>query len=302
MKKLIFSFLLTLISPIFLHSQSLERQQKQSVRDFGTYSPSSGGFSPSTSQRNNFNNNEFSQKYSAREQNRQYYNRNNNRNVIIDPYWNSWGWGWGMNDWYWGMYRWNAPFGWNNYQSFVWYDNWGYRNPGRVYVYENGKKDTVKIKPLHGSFGVTYSQVPELGGWFTLGREIYLIADYSESFQPDYSMYYPLLTLDKVIPWGDSKLNDQLNTRVFSIGAGKMFSKRLGLNVQFSFVKEQKKFKYFDETFILSNNGEYTFPNYSRNFQTIKLGGIYNFSTSFNSKIDYDLERKLWSFGLGVRF
>lgn len=292
--------LLILLLPVFVFSQSSERQQKQSVRDFGTYSSPRTNTSPSFSTPYRPNNNEFSQKYSAREQNRQNYNRNNNRPVIIDPYWNSWGWGW--NDWSWGWYRWNAPFGWNNYHPFFWYDNWGYRNPGRVYIYDNGRRDTIKIKPLHGSLGVLYNQKQELGGWMTLGREIYFIAEYSKSFSPDISVFYPQLTLDRVLPWDDRKLNNQVNTRVFSLGMGKMISKRLGLNFQFAFIKEVDRFKYLDETFILSNNGEYSFPNYTRNLETIKLGGIYNFSTSFNSKFDYDLERKLITVGLGVRF
>jgi hypothetical protein len=110
------------------------------------------------------------------------------------------------------------------------------------------------------------------------------------------------LTLDKVLPWDDRKLNNQINTKSFSLGVGKMINKRLGLNFQFAFIKEVDRFKYLDETYILSNNGEYSFPNYTRNIETIKLGGIYNFSTSFNSKFDYDLERKLLTFGLGIRF
>ena len=289
MKKIIF----LLLFPILVFSQNNERQQKEQVRNSGTYSPPPATQQP---QRPTYTpqNSESSQKYSVREQNRNYYNRNNQPQVIIhDPYRNYGGWGWN---------RWNPRYGWNSYYPYYWYDNWGYRNPARVYIYNNGIRDTIKVTPVHGSIGLQYSMNNELGVWSAFGRKTYFIVDFSKSNNRGISVYYPQLTLDKVLPWQDRKLSDETNTSLFSIGLGKKINKKIGVHMSLGVGKEEKRLRYYDEMFILSNNGQYTFPNYRKTISTIKIGSIVDISRNFSMKFDYDINRGNISYGLGLKF
>lgn len=286
MKKLIFLLLL----PIFVFSQSNERQQKQQVRNSGTYSPTQPTIQPNR-QTYTPQSSEFSQKYSIREQNRSSYNKNNYRPVIInDPYWNM------------GWNRWNPRFGWNSWYPYYWYDNWGYRNPARVYIYENGARDTIKATPPHGSFGLQYGINNELGVWATLGKKVYFIVDFSKNTNRGVSTYYPLLTLDKVLPWSDRRLSDEINTSLFSVGLGKKINKNVGLHISLGFGSEERRFKFYDEMYILSNNGQYSIPNYRKTTTTMKMGAIVDISRNFTTKFDYDLGRGNISYGLGLKF
>lgn len=289
MKKLIFLLFL----PILAFSQTTERQQKEQVRSSGTYNPSPS--LPQTQRPSYFQqNNEFLQKNSVREQNRTYYNRNNQKQVIVyDPFMNYGGWGWN---------RWNPMFGWNSYHPYFWYDNWGYRNPGRVYIYENGVRDTIKRESIHGTFGIQYNTYNEFGAWATIGKKTYFIVEFSKTNNNNMASYYPLLTLDKVLPWNDRKLADEVSTNMFTVGLGKKIDKRVGVHLGLGFGNETRRFKYFDEMFVLSNNGEYTFPNYKKSVMTLKIGTIIDVSRSLTTKLDVDVARGCISYGLGLRF
>jgi len=287
MKKLIF----LLFFPIFVFSQNNERQQKEQVRNSGTYNPQ-----PPSQQRPTYStqNSEFSQKNSVREQNRNYYTQNNQRQPIIyDPYRNYGGLGWN---------RWNPRFGWNSWYPYHWYDNWGYRNPARVYIYDNGVRDTIKVTPPHGSFGLQYGMNNEVGAWVTLGKKVYFIVDFAKNTNRGVSVYYPLLTLDKVLPWSDRRLSDEINTNLFSVGLGKKINKNMGLHISLGFGSEERRFKFYDEMYVLSNNGQYSIPNYKKTITTMKMGAIIDISRNFTTKFDYDLGRGNISYGLGLRF
>lgn len=288
MKKII----LLLMIPLFTLGQSNEKTQKQSYRSGTPYTPRT---SPQVNSRPSIG--EFEQKQIERERNR-YKPGTNSPVIITDPYWDPYyspylGWGWN---------RYYPYTGWNYYNRFWWNDNWGYRNPGRVYIYEDGTRDTVKIKPLHGSIGISYNNQPEWGVWTTLGREVYLIAEYSRSFQTDRSTYYPNITKDQVLEWNDKKIGDQINTNLFSIGVGKKVSKYLGLHVQLGIGRTVVREKYLDEYQVLSNNGQYSIDNYTENIVTPKVGGLYKLGNKFTFKGDYDIKREKVQFGLGVNF
>jgi hypothetical protein len=287
MKKLIF----LLFFPIFVFSQNNERQQKEQVRNSGTYNPQS-----SSQQRPTYSpqNSEFLEKNSTKEQNRSHYTQNNQRQPVINyPYRNYGGLGWN---------RWNPRYGWNSYYSYHWYDNWGYRNPARVYIYNNGIRDTIKVDPVHGSFGLQYNLNNELGVWATFGKKFYFVIDFSKTNNKSVAVYYPYLTLDKVLPWSDRKLSDEVNSNMFSVGLGKKINKKMGLHMSLGIGGEERKFRFYDEMYVLSNNGQYTFPNYKKTITTIKIGGIIDFSRNFTTKFDYDLNRGCISYGLGLRF
>ncbi len=78
---------------------------------------------------------------SPREFNRPTRTRPGSNIIVRDPFFNDWGWGWNR----WNM--WGAPgFGWNFWQPMWYFNDWGYRQPARVYVYNNGRRDTIRGK------------------------------------------------------------------------------------------------------------------------------------------------------------
>lgn len=278
MKKLFTFFLLV---PFLSFSQS-ERSQKIETRNTGTY-----GSQPSTPTYTTPRSSEYSQKQLERSDNR--YQPRPSRDNINPPgifYGNRWD-------------LWGAPmFGYNYWNPGYWYDPFGYRQPARIYYYDNGRADTIRGKATRVSFGIQYSTNKNIGGFITVGNKGYFIADYSTFFQKDESSYYPDLTKDKVIPWGDQKLEDLYSGGALYLGAGKRFA-RTGFHVMVGFGRETKRYQFFDEMFILSNNGKYSILNYTDNFTTIKFGVIHDFKRA-SIKIDLDPIRKNTSIGLGV--
>jgi hypothetical protein len=289
MKNLILFFLLL---PTSLFSQISERQQKEAVRNFGTYSPSvqqrSSSFERSPSIR------EFEQKQIERNRRSEYYSPRNNRPgryFHYDP-WLDWGWGGRWN-------RWGAPmFGFSYWDPWIWNDPWGYRNPARIYVYDDGRRDTVRAKATRLSFGIQISNNRSVGGFLTIGNRGYFIAEYQKTFQNDLSTFYPDLTMDVVIPWKDKRLEDIVSESIVYLGAGKKI-KRTGFHLSLGFGREFRRYQFEDEFYVLSNNGSYSLTNYDRNFMSVKAGFIHDFKR-ISIKGDYDPIRKNAIFGLGL--
>ena len=206
-------------------------------------------------------------------------------NVIIpNPYWNNWGWNrWDM---------WGAPgFGWN-YWSPSWYTNdWGYRQPARVYVYDNGKTETIRGKKPIISFGIQTTTDKQIGGFFTIGNKAYFIAEYNSTFKRDNSTFFPYGTITQVdFPMVD----DFVEQRSFYVGAGKRI-KRTGIHMMIGSVTEDVKWRGKD------NIGYITFPKYVDRFTTVKVGALHDYK-NFTIKFDYDPIINNGTFGLGVNF
>jgi hypothetical protein len=108
-------------------------------------------------------------------------------NILVrDPFFNDWGWGWNR----WNM--WGAPaFGWNYWNPGFYFNDWGYRQPARVYIYDNGKRDTIKGKKPVISFGIQKTSDNQVGGFFTIGNKGYLITEYNASIERDKSTFFP---------------------------------------------------------------------------------------------------------------
>jgi len=206
-------------------------------------------------------------------------------NVIIpNPYWNNWGW----NNWN----MWGAPrFGWN-YWSPSWYTNdWGYRQPARVYVYDNGKTETIRGKKPIISFGIQTTTDKQIGGFFTIGNKAYFIAEYNSTFKRDNSTFFQYGTITQVdFPMVD----DFVEQRSFYVGVGKRI-KRTGIHMMIGSVTEDVKWRGKD------NVGYITFPKYVDRFTTVKVGALHDYK-NFTIKLDYDPILNNGTFGLGVNF
>ncbi len=216
-------------------------------------------------------------------------------NIIIrDPYWNNYGQGWnnwGWNNWGWNRWdMWGAPtFGWNYWNQGFYFNDWGYRQPERVYVYDNGKRDTIKGKKPVISFGIQKTTDNQVGGFFTIGNKGYFITEYN--FTHDRSTFYPYGRLGII----DFPLVDDLvKLNSFYVGFGKRI-KRTGVHFMVGNVNEIVRYRGKDD------DGYITFPKYSNRFTTIKIGALHDYK-NFTIKMDYDPIISNGTFGLGINF
>jgi hypothetical protein len=208
-------------------------------------------------------------------------------NIIVrDPFFNDWGWGWNR----WNM--WGAPgFGWNFWQPSWYWNDWGYRQPARIYVYDNGKRDTIRGKKPVISFGIQRTTDNQIGGFFTIGNKGYLIAEYNSSVERDNSTFFPFGNITQV---DFPMVNDLVQRNSFYIGAGKRI-KRTGVHFMVGTVSEDVKWRGRDDL------GYITFPKYLDRFTTLKLGALHDYK-NFTIKVDYDPIINNGTFGLGVNF
>jgi hypothetical protein len=221
---------------------------------------------------------------SPRESNRPQPNRRGSNIIIRDPFFNDWGWGWNR----WNI--WGAPsFGWNHWNQGFYFNDWGYRQPARVYMYDNGKRDTIKGKKPIISFGIQKTTDNQVGGFFTIGNKGYFITEYN--FTHDRSTFYPYGRLDLV----DFPLVDDLvKLNSFYVGFGKRV-KRTGIHFMVGSVNETVRYRGKDD------DGYITFPKYSNQFTTIKIGTLHDYK-NFTLKVDYDPIIRNGTFGLGINF
>jgi hypothetical protein len=241
---------------------------------------------PSTPQRNDVSSwrNE-----PPRNNDRQPQTRPSSNIIIRDPYWNNYGQGW--NNWGWNRWdMWGAPnFGWNYWSPMPYWNDWGYRQPARIYVYDNGKRDTIRGKKPIISFGIQKTTDRQIGGFFTVGNKGYFITEYN--FTPDRSAFYPYGRPDLV----DFPLVDDLvKLNSFYVGFGKRV-KRTGVHFMVGSINEIVRYRGKDD------DGYITFPKYSNRFTTLKIGAIHDYK-NFTIKFDYDPIITNGTFGLGVNF
>jgi hypothetical protein len=187
---------------------------------------------------------------------------------------------------------WGAPnFGWNYFSPSWYWNDWGYRQPARVYVYDNGKRDTIRGKKPVISFGIQKTTDEQLGGFFTVGNKGYFIMEYNSSVERDNSTFFPFGNITQV---DFPMVNDLVQRNSFYIGAGKRI-KRTGVHFMIGTVSEDVKWRGKDAL------GYITFPKYLDRFTTIKVGALHDFK-NLTIKFDYDPIISNGTFGLGVNF
>lgn len=195
--------------------------------------------------------------------------------------------------------RWGAPIsGYSNFYPFYYYDRFGLRQPGRVYKHYDNRLDTVKRERQHWRLGLSYNTDNQLGAWVAYGNKRFLMVEYSSYLTNDKSSFLPNLTTDYVMSWNDKRLDDITYGGVVYVGGGVKFNK-FGMYIMPGYGWDINNFQYFDEFYILSNNGKYSFPNYTEKYFTGKFGAIYDHKY-LSAKIDYNPFRNNLNFGIGI--
>jgi hypothetical protein len=238
--------------------------QVSSWRGGGTSQPQRSTFStqPSVSQRNDVSN--WRSQPPSRGYDRPIRTKPGSNVIIRDP-WLMNGWGWNR----WDM--WGAPaFGWNFWQPSWYWNDWGYRQPARIYVYGDGKRDTIRGKKPIINFGVQKTTDNQVGGFFTIGNKGYFITEYNASVERDNSTFFPFGNITQVD-----------------------FPLVKDLHVMIGTVSEDVKWRGRDDL------GYITFPKYLDRFTTIKIGTLHDYK-NFTLKLDYDPIIRNGTFGLGI--
>jgi hypothetical protein len=277
MKKLLF---ILLILPLLTFGQTSSWRTNPPTPQRSTPS-----VQPSTPQRNDVSN--WRNQPPSRGYDRPIRTRPGSNVIVRDPWlMNGWGLGWNR----WDM--WGAPgFGWNFWQPSWYFNDWGYRQPSRVYVYDNGKRDTIRGKKPIISFGIQKTTDEQIGGFFTIGNKAYFIAEYNTTFERDNSTFFPYGNITQV---DFPMVNDLVERRSFYVGLGKRI-KRTGVHMMIGSVTEDVKWRGKDDF------GYITFPKYVDRFTTVKVGALHDYK-NFTIKLDYDPVVNNGTFGVGVNF
>ena len=277
MKKLLF---ILLILPLLTFGQASSWRTNPPTPQRSTPS-----VQPSTPQRNDVSN--WRNQPPSRGYDRPIRTRPGSNIIVRDP--------WLMNNWGWGWNRWDmlgAPgFGWNFWQPSWYLNDWGYRQPSRVYVYDNGKRDTIRGKKPIISFGIQKTTDKQIGGFFTIGNKAYFITEYNTTFERDNSTFFPYGNITQV---DFPMVNDLVERRSFYVGVGKRI-KRTGIHMMIGSVTEDVKWRGKDDF------GYITFPKYVDRFTTVKVGALHDYK-NFTIKLDYDPVVNNGTFGVGVNF
>lgn len=199
--------------------------------------------------------------------------------------------------------RWGAPYQYRGFSEFYIYDRWGYQFPVRIYERDNGVRDTIRSKKNKFRFGVNFSPKSEIGGWFTLGRAVYVKGQINKMISKDISEFYTNPNVNfynASTVWNDKRLEDITKGWSFYLGLGREF-KNFGINLSIGVGEEQNYFQFFDEFYILSNNGNYSFKNFIDDYVSFSFGVTHDYKfLSLNA--DFDPIRKSFYLGAGFNF
>jgi hypothetical protein len=186
---------------------------------------------------------------------------------------------------YWGNYGWYQPY------PYIWYDNYGLRQRSIVYIYENGKRDTIVKQPVYLTAGIGYTSNKQTSFSGAIGgKKGYFIVDYTTTTAIDQNQYFPygnLTTVDFPI----SKENFKKESTLY-LGVGKRFNK-LGIHGMIGFGNEIVRYQGKDAI------GGISFPKSNSTFTTFKIGLIRDF-TFVTLKLDVDPIRGYSQIGIGL--
>jgi hypothetical protein len=185
----------------------------------------------------------------------------------------------------WGTWGWYQPY------PYIWYDNYGWRRRSVVRVYENGKRDTVVVKPLVFTAGLGKTNNRQANFWGTIGgTKGYFIVDYVMTYDIDRNQYFPYGNI-AIADFPISK-EDFRKEHTLYLGGGKRFGK-LGIHGMIGFGNEILRYQGKDDL------GGISFPKSNTNFTTFKVGIIRDFK-NFTLKFDTDPIRGYSQIGIGL--
>jgi hypothetical protein len=178
-------------------------------------------------------------------------------------------------------------YGWNYWEPWFYMDRWGYREPARIYIYNDGRRDTIRGVKTHFSFGLQGSTNNQVGFWGTVGKKSYFIFEYNQTNQRDNSTFFPYGKIQDV----DFRMvSDFEKLSTFYVGAGKRFN-RTGVHLMVGSVNEIVRYRGVDDI------GYITFPKYEDKNIGLKFGALQDLK---NATLKLDIEPLSRSISLGI--
>jgi len=199
--------------------------------------------------------------------------------------------------------RWGTPYTYPIHvyeRPAIYYNRHGIYQPNRIYRLSDGQPHIIRETPYTYRFGLSYGYPSNFGGWLTVGKKYYLISEYTGIVTNDESTFMYNVTYSDVLRWGDERLDDITYGGAIYAGPGITFSNLSGYFMA-GYAWETRNLQFYDELYILSNNGRYSIRDYDKNFITGKLGIIYDYKY-LTVKTDYDFIRNIINLGCGVTF
>ena len=186
---------------------------------------------------------------------------------------------------YYGTYGWYQPY------PYYWNDSYGWRHRSVIHVYENGRRDTVSVEPVHYTVGLGHTNNSQASFWGTIGgKKSYFILDYTMSYDIDRNQYFPYGKVNMV----DFPLSktDFIKQGALYLGAGKMINK-WGVHGMIGFGHETIRYQGKDDL------GGISFPKSDAYFTTCKFGVLREFGF-FTIKVDRDPIRNYNQISVGL--
>jgi len=184
-----------------------------------------------------------------------------------------------------------GPYGWYNPTIYVWNDDYGWRNKARIYHYESGRVDTIKLKPIFYTIGLGHTNNKQANWWgMVSGDKTYFILDYVMTYEIDHNQYYPYGQINNV----DFPLspNDFIKEGTIYFGMGKKVN-GFGIHTMIGFGNEVIRWQGKDDL------GGISFPKSNSSFTTFKIGLIKEFKV-ITIKLDTDPIRGYTQIGIGL--
>ena len=189
------------------------------------------------------------------------------------------------------LFPYYGPYGWYNPTIYSWNDDYGWRNRARIYHYESGRVDTIKLKPITYTIGLGHTNNNQASWWGMVGGDkTYFILDYVMTYEIDRNQYYPNGKINNV----DFPLspNDFIKEGTFYFGMGKKVN-GFGIHTMIGIGNEVIRWQGKDDL------GGISFPKSNSTFTTFKIGLIKEFKI-ITLKLDTDPIRGYTQIGIGL--
>lgn len=177
---------------------------------------------------------------------------------------------------------WNSPYIYSPWRNDIWYPpqpqiNNYYYNNSTPQLSPNYSIPIERYNPVQNTLGMSFSFAREhemgLGVYYSVGRENVFIMGYK--FPVSSFDYYGNISLYDVIRWNDRYVKTNKTFSELTIGYGKKIN-HLTPYISAGFVTEKEFPQYFDELYILGNNGYYNILGDSRTTPQISVGTLLN--------------------------
>lgn len=200
-----------------------------------------------------------------------------------------------------------------NPRPSVIYPYTNYYNPYNPYIYSGYRGNTyysgnrqLNDNRLEASIGFISSlgieeETPSLGLYFTLGGRRFLYFSFESTKENPYE-HYDNITYQDVVSWNDERLGEFTQYTSFNVGIGTEVFNSVSHFGAINFYTKDIDSIYFDEFYILSNDGKYSINHDDKNSFNLVYGFLIDIRRINLGSSFYFLNDNRASIHLGFTF